>query len=62
MKVNKAEELVSKGREFLEKGDFQAAEKAFAEALKEDNAVPTRNNLTLAVFMAGEPRRALEIL
>ncbi|AEG15290.1 Tetratricopeptide TPR_2 repeat-containing protein [Desulfofundulus kuznetsovii DSM 6115] len=62
MKVNKAEELVSKGKDLLEKGDFRAAEKAFAEALKEDNAVPTRNNLALAVFMAGEPRRALEIL
>ncbi|SHI99898.1 tetratricopeptide repeat protein [Desulfofundulus thermosubterraneus] len=62
MKVNKAEELVSKGREFLEKGDFRAAEKAFAAALEEDDAVPTRNNLALAVFMAGEPRRSLEIL
>ncbi|RKO66954.1 tetratricopeptide repeat protein [Desulfofundulus salinus] len=62
MKVNKAEELVSKGRAFLEKGDFRAAEKAFADALKEDEAVPIRNNLALAVFMAGEPTRALKIL
>ncbi len=62
MKANKAEELVSKGRGFLEKGDFRSAEKAFAAALEMDDDIPTRNNLALAVFMAGEPRRALEIL
>jgi tetratricopeptide (TPR) repeat protein len=62
MKVKKAEELVQKGREFLDAGDFQAARKAFAQALELDEAIPTRNNLALAYFMAGEPLRALEAL
>ncbi|MBE3588669.1 MAG: hypothetical protein IMW93_08980 [Thermoanaerobacteraceae bacterium] len=62
MKVNKAEQLVAKGRELLGKNDFRAAEKVFAEALELDNAIPIRNNLATAVFMGGEPRRALKIL
>ncbi|WP_207545208.1 tetratricopeptide repeat protein [Desulfoscipio geothermicus] len=62
MKVKKAEELAEKGKELLDTGDFRAAQKAFAEALELDEAAPIRNNLALAAFMAGEPRRALEVL
>lgn len=62
MNASKAEKLVGKGQHLLNAGDFRAAEKAFADALKLDEAVPIRNNLALAVFMAGEPRRAMQIL
>lgn len=62
MRVKKAEELVKKGKKLLDTGDFRAAEKAFAAALELDDAVPIRNNLALAVFMAGEARRALKVL
>lgn len=62
MKVKRAEEFVEKGKELLEEGNFRAAEKAFAKALELEEAVPIRNNLALAVFMAGEPLRALRVL
>jgi len=62
MKAKKAEELTEKGKELLDKGDFRAAQNAFAEALEVDEATPIRNNLALAAFMAGEPQRALEVL
>lgn len=53
---------MEKGKELLDTGDFRAAQKAFAEALELDEAAPIRNNLALAAFMAGESRRALEVL
>lgn len=62
MKAKEAEKFVEKGMELLGAGDFRAAEKAFARALKLDEAIPIRNNLAMTVYMAGEPRRALQIL
>ncbi|AFV10497.1 TPR domain-containing protein [Thermacetogenium phaeum DSM 12270] len=62
MKADKAEQLLIKGHEALEAGDFRAAAEAFAEALKEEDSTPPRNNLAYAVFMGGEPRRALEVI
>ncbi|MDN5348588.1 MAG: hypothetical protein PWP65_2153 [Clostridia bacterium] len=57
-----AEALMEEGREFLKQGNFRAAEKSFARSLKLEENMPARNNLALAVFMAGEPQRALQIL
>ncbi len=62
MKSKKVEELTKKGRELLNMKDFRAAQKAFAEALELEESTPIRNNLALAAFMAGEPRRALDVL
>ncbi|HAG07138.1 MAG TPA: hypothetical protein DCL13_03085 [Peptococcaceae bacterium] len=62
MSVERAAKLAAKGRELLDRGDFRGAAKAFASALRYGEAVPLRNNLALAEFMAGEPRRALEVL
>lgn len=56
------EKLVQEGQQLLQEGKFKAAEKAFAAALKLDECAPIRNNMALAVFMAGEPRRALQTL
>ncbi len=56
------EKLVQEGQRLLQEGKFKAAEKTFAAALKLDECAPIRNNMALAAFMAGEPRRALEIL
>ncbi|MEW5762517.1 MAG: hypothetical protein AB1776_04890 [Bacillota bacterium] len=55
MSVDKAAKLAEKGRKLLDRGDFRGAAKAFAAALRHAEAVPLRNNLALAEFMAGEP-------
>jgi len=62
MTVKRAQKLVDKGRKLLSDGEFAAAAEAFAEALEIDEAVSIRNNLAMAFFLAGEPRRALEVL
>ncbi|MTI83623.1 MAG: hypothetical protein FH756_06905 [Firmicutes bacterium] len=62
MTVKRAKELVDKGRKLLSDGDFAAAGEAFAAALELDEAVPIRNNLAQAFFLAGELWRALEVL
>lgn len=62
MNFKKAEKLAKKGKEALETGDFQAAAEAFAKLLKLEDSTPVRNNLAFAIFMGGEPRRALEVL
>jgi len=60
--LSKAEQLVSKGKKLLEKGDFNKAAQAFSAALKKEDAVPIRNNLALSLFMSGKPKEALEVL
>jgi len=62
VKVKKAEKLMEKGKAALATDDFQAAAEAFADALKLEDSTPARNNLAFALFMGGEPRRALEVL
>nr|WP_217267343.1 tetratricopeptide repeat protein [Thermanaeromonas sp. C210] len=57
-----AQRLFKKGQKLLEKGEFNKAAWAFAAALEEEDAVPTRNNLAVALFMAGKPGEALEAL
>lgn len=57
-----AERLIEQGQNLLKQGDFQGAAQSFAAALKEDDAVPIRNNLALSLFMAGKPEEALEAL
>lgn len=59
---NYAEKLVAEGQKLLQRGQFKDAEIKFAAALKLDECAPIRNNLALAVFMAGEPERALQVL
>ncbi|HAA90021.1 MAG TPA: hypothetical protein DCE07_05560 [Peptococcaceae bacterium] len=62
MGVEKAWRLSEEGRKLLENEDFRGAEKKFAEALKYVDNVWLRNNLATAVFLAGDPSRALEVL
>ncbi|GFN23653.1 tetratricopeptide repeat protein [Thermanaeromonas sp. C210] len=62
MTLTDAQRLFKKGQKLLEKGEFNKAAWAFAAALEEEDAVPTRNNLAVALFMAGKPGEALEAL
>ncbi|KYH32767.1 tetratricopeptide repeat protein [Neomoorella mulderi] len=62
MNYKKTEELVTRGQKLLDKGDFKGAAKAFAAALAKEDIIQTRNNLASALFHAGEPRRALEVI
>lgn len=62
MNAKRAEVLVEKGRKHLAAEKYEAAERAFKKALEIDDAMPIRNNLALAIFMTGEPQRALQVL
>ncbi|MGI9862076.1 tetratricopeptide repeat protein [Moorella naiadis] len=62
MKQMRAEELVSQGQKLLAKKDFKGAVKTFSAALAKEDVVPTRNNLAFALFQAGDPQSALEVI
>ncbi len=57
-----AAELADEGKKYMAKGNFRKAEKIFADALTAVDDAPTRNNLATAIFLGGDPRRALDFL
>ncbi|MGQ9533207.1 MAG: tetratricopeptide repeat protein [Desulfotomaculales bacterium] len=73
MSIDTLLELEARGRRLLAERDFRAAAKTFQEALAlaekvlpaaavPRDSVPIRNNLALALFVTGEPLKALEVL
>ena len=59
---DKSMELASKGKDFLDKGDYKRAVRELEKAARQDSSlIFARNNLALAYFCTGKLNRAIEV-